>query len=67
MEKINVLGVNVDAIDMPMALEVIDGWIARREHRKVSYIHNSARVAVDIPSETSATAWWNNGCRKSGK
>ena len=36
MEKINVLGVNVDAIDMPMALEVIDGWIARRERHYVT-------------------------------
>ena len=36
MEKINVLGVNVDAIDMPMALELIDGWIARRERHYVT-------------------------------
>ena len=30
-KRINILGVNVSAIDMPMALEVIDGWIANRE------------------------------------
>ena len=36
MEKINILGVNVSAIDMPMALDVIEGWIARRERHYVT-------------------------------
>lgn len=31
----NVLGVRVSAIDIPRALEVIEGWIARRERRYV--------------------------------
>ncbi len=34
-ERVNVLGVGVSAINMPMALEIIAGWIARREPRYV--------------------------------
>ena len=33
--RVNVLGVNVSAINMPMALETLDGWIARRERHYV--------------------------------
>lgn len=51
MEKINVLGVNVDAIDMPMALEVIDGWIARRERHYVTITN----VHGVIESQADAT------------
>jgi N-acetylglucosaminyldiphosphoundecaprenol N-acetyl-beta-D-mannosaminyltransferase len=29
--RVNILGVGVSAIDMPMALETIEGWITRRE------------------------------------
>ena len=29
--RANILGVRVSAINMPQALEAIDGWIARRE------------------------------------
>ncbi len=31
LPRVNVLGVGVSAIDMPTALETIDGWVARRE------------------------------------
>lgn len=30
-ERVNILGVGVSAINMPMALEIIEGWIERRE------------------------------------
>jgi len=33
--RVNVLGVGVSAINMAMALEIIEGWIARREHHYV--------------------------------
>jgi N-acetylglucosaminyldiphosphoundecaprenol N-acetyl-beta-D-mannosaminyltransferase len=33
ISRVNVLGVGVSAINMAMAGEVIQGWIARREHR----------------------------------
>ncbi len=29
--RVNILGIGVSAIDMTMALKVIDGWITRRE------------------------------------
>lgn len=35
MERVNVLGVGISAIDMGMALAAIEGWIARREPRYV--------------------------------
>ncbi|WP_376791088.1 WecB/TagA/CpsF family glycosyltransferase [Thermoflexus sp.] len=31
VERVNILGVSVSAINMAMALEIIEGWIARRE------------------------------------
>jgi N-acetylglucosaminyldiphosphoundecaprenol N-acetyl-beta-D-mannosaminyltransferase len=31
MERVNILGVGVSAINMEMALSRIDGWIERRE------------------------------------
>jgi N-acetylglucosaminyldiphosphoundecaprenol N-acetyl-beta-D-mannosaminyltransferase len=31
LETTNVLGVRVSAVNLPMALDVIEGWIARRE------------------------------------
>lgn len=33
--RVNILGVGVSAVDMEMALGMIDGWIARRERRYV--------------------------------
>lgn len=33
--RVNVLGVRVSAINMPMAVETLDNWIARREHHYV--------------------------------
>lgn len=35
MERVNIVGVGVSAIDMVQALETIDGWIARREQHYV--------------------------------
>ena len=34
-DRVNVLGVGVSAIDMPLALDRIDGWIGSRDHRYV--------------------------------
>lgn len=33
--RVNILGVGVSAINMTMALEIIEGWISRREHHYV--------------------------------
>lgn len=35
VERANVLGVHVSAVNMPLVLEIIEGWIARRERRYV--------------------------------
>lgn len=35
LERVNILGVGVDAINMAMTLETIEGWIARRESHYV--------------------------------
>lgn len=35
LERVNILGVGVSAINMAMALETIEGWIARRESHYV--------------------------------
>lgn len=36
MERTNVLGVGVSAINIPMAVDIIDGWIERKEHNYVT-------------------------------
>jgi N-acetylglucosaminyldiphosphoundecaprenol N-acetyl-beta-D-mannosaminyltransferase len=54
-KRVNILGVQVSAINMALAIETIDSWIARREHNYVCL--TAAHVVMD--------GYWNPDVRRS--
>ena len=55
MERINILGVPISALDMSLAIQTISGWVARREARYVCICDvYSATLAQDNPAHLAA-------------
>jgi UDP-N-acetyl-D-mannosaminuronic acid transferase (WecB/TagA/CpsF family) len=66
MERVNILGVGVSAINMEMALFRIDGWIERREPNYVIAVpaHCIARASAEKYSIENMVANFRSGIRR---